>query len=160
MEGGAVAGEIRLLRKPTPTQRFERGRGNLWRLISHLSLNHLSLSAGGIDAIRELLRLYDLPRSATNRRLVEGLVAVDYRPASASLPGNPFPTFVRGMEVRLTVDESSFAGSGLRLFSQVLDHYFGLYVHVNSFTQLKLLSARTQEELFACPMRSGDSPLL
>jgi type VI secretion system protein ImpG len=160
MEGGSLAREIRLLRKPTPSQRFDRGRGALWRLISHLSLNHLSLSAGGIDAIKELLRLYDLPRSATNRRQVDGLVSIDYKAVSASLPGNPFPTFVRGTEVRLVVDEQFFIGSGLRLFVQVLDHYFGLYVHANSFTQLKIVSARTQEDLITCPRRSGDSPLL
>ena len=160
MEGGGLAREIRMLRKPTLSHRFERGRGTLWRLVSHLSLNHLSLSGGGIDALRELLRLYDLPRSATNSRQLAGLVAVEYRPASACLPGNPFATFVRGTEIRLSVDEQNFVGSGLRLFAQVLDQFFGLYVNANSFTQLKLLSARTQEELIACPRRSGDSPLL
>src|SRR5690606_37417105 len=46
MEGGGLAREVRLLRKPTQSSRFERGRGTLWRLLSHLSLNHLSLSAG------------------------------------------------------------------------------------------------------------------
>ena len=74
--------------------------------------------------------------------------------------GNPFPTFVRGTEVHLTVDEANFVGSGLRLFAQVMDHFFGLYVHANSFTQLKLISSRTKEELITCPRRSGDSPLL
>ena len=160
MEGGSLAREIRLVRKPTPSMRFERGRGALWRLISHLSLNHLSLSGGGIDALRELLRLYDLPRSATNRRQIDGVQSIEFKPAHAAMPGNPFVTFVRGTEVRLTVDESHFAGSGLRLFAQVMDHFFGLYVHANSFTQLKIVSARTREELITCPRRSGDSPLL
>jgi len=160
MEGGSLAREIRLVRKPTPSMRFERGRGALWRLISHLSLNHLSLSGGGIDALRELLRLYDLPRSASNRRQIDGVLAIDFKPAHAAMPGNPFVTFVRGTEVRLTVDEANFVGSGLRLFAQVMDHFFGLYVHANSFTQLKIVSARTREELITCPRRSGDSPLL
>ena len=158
--GGSQARSIRMLRKPTPSMRFERGKGALWRLISHLALNHLSLSQGGLDAIKEMLRLYDLPRSATNRSILDGLVAIDYKAATAYLPGNPFATFVRGMEVIFTVDEQKFTGTGLRLFSQVLDHFFGLYVHVNSFTQLKLISSRTQEELIACPRRSGSGPLL
>ncbi|AKJ28556.1 type VI secretion system baseplate subunit TssF [Caldimonas brevitalea] len=156
LEGGSVAREIRLLRKPTAPHRFERGRGALWRLISHLSLNHLSLSAGGVDALKEMLRLYDLPRSAVNQRQIDGVVAVDYRSATAWLQGNPFATFVRGTEVRLTVDEDSFVGTGLRLFATVLDHFFGLYVHANSFTQLTLVSVRTQEEIFKCPPRNGD----
>ena len=160
IEGGGAARQIRMIRKPTLSARFERGHGALWRLISHLSLNHLSLSAGGIEALRELLRLYDLPRSATNSRQVAGLSGIEYRPANACLPGNPFATFVRGTEVRLSVDEQAFVGSGLRLFAQVMDQFFGLYVHTNSFTQLKLVSARTQEDLIVCPRRSGDSPLL
>jgi type VI secretion system protein ImpG len=160
LEGGSVAREIKLVRKPTPSQRFERGRGALWRLISHLSLNHLSLSGGGIEALRELLRLYNLPRSAANRRQIDGVLAIEFKPAHACLAGNPFATFVRGTEVHLTVDEANFVGSGLRLFAQVMDHFFGLYVHANSFTQLKIISARTREELITCPRRSGDSPLL
>jgi type VI secretion system protein ImpG len=160
LPGGGLASEIRLLRKPTPSMRFERGRGALWRLISHLSLNHLSLSAGGIDAIKEMLRLYDLPRSPTNRAMLEGLVHIEYRPATAYLTGQPFSTFVRGTEVVLTVDESRFVGSGLRLFAQLLDRFFGLYTHVNSFTQLKLISARTKEELITCERRTGCHPLL
>jgi type VI secretion system protein ImpG len=159
-EGTRAVREVRLLRKPTLSQRFERGRGALWRLISHLSLNHLSLSAGGLDALRELLRLYDLPRSASNQRQLDGIVGISYHAASACMPGQPFVTFVRGTEVRVTVDEQHFVGTGLRLFGQVLDHFLGLYVHANSFTQLKLLSARTQEELMTFPRRSGDSPLL
>lgn len=160
MPGGGLASEIRLLRKPTPTMRFERGRGALWRLISHLSLNHLSLSAGGMDAIKEMLRLYDLPRSPTNRAMLEGMVGIEYRPATAYLSGQPFSTFVRGTEILLSVDESRFVGSGLRLFAQVLDRFFGLYTHVNSFTQLKLVSARTKEDLIACERRTGCNPLL
>lgn len=160
MDGGSAAREIRFMRKPSPSHRFERGQGAHWRLISHLSLNHLSLSGGGLEALKELLRLYDLPRSATNRRLVDGIVSIDYAAASACLPGNPFVTFVRGTEICLAVEEQHFVGSGLRLFAQVLDHFFGLYAHTNSFTQLKVVSARTREELIVCPRRSGDSPLL
>ena len=51
-EGGGLWREIRLLRKPTRSLRFETGRGALWRLISHLSLNHLSLSAGDRKSTR------------------------------------------------------------------------------------------------------------
>jgi type VI secretion system protein ImpG len=159
-EGGGLWNEIRLLRKPTPAYRFQRDRGALWRLISHLSLNHLSLTGGGLDALKEMLRLYDLPRSAENARMLDGLSAIEFVPANACLPGNPFPTFVRGTEIRLTVDEQHFVGSGLQLFAQVLDRFFGLYVHLNSFTQLKIVSVRTRAVLVACPRRSGDGPLV
>ncbi|MEY4561294.1 MAG: hypothetical protein RLZZ618_571 [Pseudomonadota bacterium] len=160
MEGSAPAKEIRLLRKPTATMRFEQGQGALWRLVSHLSVNHLSLSGGGIDALREMLRLYDLPRSAVTRRQIDSLSAIDFKPATAWLAGQPFASFVRGTEIRLSLNDTHFVGSGLRLFAMVLDHFFALSAHANSFTQLKVVSSRTQQELFACPRRSGDSPLL
>lgn len=160
MSGGGPAREVALLRKPTRSHRVHRGKGMLWRLISHLSLNHLSLSGGGIDAFKELLRLYDLPHSLSNRRQVEALVAIEFKPDTCWLPGEPFATFVRGTEVRLTVDEQGFVGTGLSLFATVLDHFFGLYVHINSYARLTVLSARTHEELIACPPRHGARPLL
>jgi type VI secretion system protein ImpG len=64
------------------------------------------------------------------------------------------------MEVRLTVDESSYVGVGLHLFAQILDRFAGLYVHLNSFSQLTLLSSRTGEELLTCSPRSGAQSLL
>ena len=160
MAGGGPAREVVLLRRPTRSHRVSRGRGMLWRLISHLSLNHLSLSGGGIDALKETLRLYDLPHSAINRRQVEGLQAVEFRTDTAWLPGEPFATFVRGTEVRLSVDEASFVGTGLGLFAEVMAHFFGLYVHVNSHARLTIVSAHTQEELISCPPRHGMRPLL
>ena len=159
-EGGGAWREIRLLRKPTAPYRFETGKGLLWRLISQLSLNHLSLTGSGIDALKEMLRLYDLPRNTINQRTLDGIVAVDYKAAQAFLDGAPFATLVRGTEIRLTVDEQSFVGTGLHLFAQVLDRFFALYVHINSFTQLKLVSSRSGDVLFTCPRRSGEEPLL
>ena len=67
---------------------------------------------------------------------------------------------VRGIEIRLTVDEAAFVGHGIAAFARVLDHFFGLYVHANSFTQLTLLSSEHGEELIRCEPRSGESILV
>lgn len=160
IEGGSVAREIRMLRKPTSTHRIERGRGSLWRLVSHLSLNHLSLSGRGVEALKEMLRLYDLPQDAANRRQVDGVTSIEFVPATAWLTGEPFATFVRGTEVRVVVDEESYVGTGLHLFASMLDRFFGLYVHINSFTKLTLISARTRQPLITCPPRNGATALV
>jgi type VI secretion system protein ImpG len=160
MEGGARAGAITFLRKPTLSQRFEQGGGAHWRLISHLSLNHLSLSEGGVEAFREMLAMYDLPRSPASQRQIGGIEAVGYKATHAWLPGNPFASLVRGMEVRLTIDEEAFVGSGIHAFAHVIERFLGLYVHANSFTQLVVASSKTGEELLKCKPRSGDSSLL
>ncbi|HWJ93218.1 MAG TPA: type VI secretion system baseplate subunit TssF, partial [Telluria sp.] len=80
--------------------------------------------------------------------------------ATTWLPGNPFACLVRGVEVRLTIEEEAFIGSGIHAFAQVIERFLGLYVHANSFTQLVLVSHKTGEELWTCTPRSGDLSLL
>lgn len=159
LEGGALVRHISFLRKPTPTYRLSRGRGAHWRLISHLSLNHLSLTQNGVEAFQETLRLYDLPRSSVNEKILAGVVAIDHASTSRWLPGKPYPCLARGIEITITVDEENFVGSGLHVFSTVLDHFFALYVHINSFTQLNLKSQKSGEILLKCSPRSGNSQL-
>lgn len=158
-EGGTPARVISLLRKPTRPHRFEHGRNGQWRLISHLALNQLSLSGSGVQAFREMLTLYDLPRSPISRRQIDGVHAIDQRPATVWLPGNPFASFVRGLEVRLTVDEESLVGTGIDVFARVVDRFLGLYAHLNSFVQLVLVSKQSGEELIRCAPRAGESIL-
>lgn len=159
MEGGSAARSIRLLRKPTQPSRFDARRGGQWRLISHLSLNYLSLTGSGQEAFKEMLTLYDQPRSAASRRQIDGILAIEQRPSTIWLPGKPFASFVRGLEVRITLDSASFVGSGLDVFARCMDRFLALYVHLNSFIQLVILSGRTGEELIRCAPRTGESIL-
>jgi type VI secretion system protein ImpG len=160
LEGGSSVRSISFLRKPTTSYRFERGRSAHWRLISHLSLNHLSLSDGGVEALREMLALYDLPRSPSSQRQISGIVAIEQKAATTWLVGNPFACLVRGVEVRLTIDEEAFVGSGINTFAHIVERFLALYVHANSFTQLVIVSNKTREELLRCTPRSGDLSLL
>ncbi|MBU1364586.1 MAG: type VI secretion system baseplate subunit TssF [Gammaproteobacteria bacterium] len=160
LEGGSSVRSIKLLRKPSQPCRFDHRRDGQWRIISHLSLNHLSLSGSGLGAFQEMLALYDLPRSASNRRQIEGLREMTQVDKTVWMSGKPFACFVRGVEVRLTLDETSFAGSGLDSFVRCIDRFLGLYVSLNSFIQLVVLSHRTGEELIRCAPRNGDSILL
>ncbi|NML16374.1 type VI secretion system baseplate subunit TssF [Azohydromonas caseinilytica] len=151
---------IRLLRPPTPSRRFALAQGGLWTLISHLRPNPLWLSGRGLEALKELLRLYDLPRSQDTERLLEGLTAIEHRAAQACVTTPRGPHIVRGTEIRLSVREEHFAGRGLHLFAEVLSRFFDLWAHTNSFTQLRLVSAHSGEVLVACPRREGSVPLL
>ena len=59
----------------------------MWRVISHLCLNHLSLSSddGSPDALRELLAIYDHEGSAENRSVIAGVVGVLAAAGAATL---------------------------------------------------------------------------
>src|SRR5215216_503230 len=64
VEGAAPVSRVSCVTKPTPTLRPPLRRGAQWRLVSHLTLNHLSLvesgNDGAPDALQEILFLYDL----------------------------------------------------------------------------------------------------
>mgnify|MGYP001545055026 CR=1 FL=1 len=166
LEGGDLfaasdsrVGTIGLLSRPTPSMRVARGASMRWRLVSHLALNHVSLSASGLGPLKELLALYDARRTAVSARHIAGIVGIEQRPAVEWLPGRPFATFVRGVEVRLTFDEAHYVGSSLATFVRVLDTFFGLFVRLNSFVQLVAVAGRTGEEILRCKPRSAQSTL-
>lgn len=150
----ATAGyPLRFLRKPTPQYRFSAD--SHWRLISHLSLSHCALAPDGLNRLKEMLTLYDLPQSAVSQRQIAGVTGLEHRPARAWLRDDGHSSLVHGIEVRVTLDEDAYAGTGMHLFALVLDHFFGLYVHLNSFSQLTILSQASGKELLRCQPRSG-----
>lgn len=151
--GGATA-MARMLRKPSPSYRFASGNGTHWRLISHLSLNHRSLTEVGLEEFRQMLTLYDLPRSAVTQRQIQGVCGLRYKVVMGWVPGEPCSALMPGIEIRLTLDEDAFVGGGVHLFAEVIDHFFGLYCQINVFSQLLVLSKKTGEELLRCPPRT------
>ena len=111
-DGRGPVSVIRCLTPPTPTVRATLKHNALWKCISHLSLNHLSLSDNeeGADALREILRLYDLSDSPEVQNLLDGIISVKSRRVVGRAPGLP-GAFCRGLEVQLVLDENKFQGS-------------------------------------------------
>ncbi|PHV26332.1 type VI secretion system baseplate subunit TssF [Janthinobacterium sp. BJB426] len=145
----------RFLRKPTPSLRFLADTH--WRLIAHLSLNYSSLTQAGLAEFQKMLSLYDLPRSPTTQRLIQGIVTLEHGSTRAWMPTVPFPTLMPGIAIRLGIDEQAFVGCSIHIFAQVLQRYFALNSQLNCFSQLTLLSHRSGEELLRCPERSADA---
>jgi type VI secretion system protein ImpG len=153
LEQGAGTFPLRFLRRPTQQYRF--GADGHWRLISHLSLSNCSLLQDGMNNLKETLALYDLAQSPLSQHQIAGITGLEHRAARAWLMEGARSALVHGIEVRLTLDEDAFTGSGLHLFAQVLDRFFGLYVHLNSFCQLTILSHASGKELLRCQPRNG-----
>ena len=158
--GATRSGVIRLLRRPTRPARLENGPGMQWRLVSHLALNHHSLVLEGAEGLREMLTLYDPAPSPVSRRQISGIVALDQSETTAWTRHKRGSSLVHGTEIRLTLDEEAYAGAGLHLFVQILDQFFALYVQLNSFVELVILSHQSGKELFRCQPRSGRMALV
>jgi len=143
LETVAPLARVVCLRTPTAPLRPPMRRGAQWRLISHLSLNHLSLTdpSEGLQALQEILRLYDFSDpgeedAAIARNLIEGITSLSSRRVVGWNHAPSAGGFCRGVEVTVEFDEQRYLGTGVMLFASVLERFLGLYATINSFSQL------------------------
>lgn len=138
VEGVAGVKQISCVTAPTPTLRPQVGAGNRWRLISHLTLNHLSLfdTDEGAEPLREILYLYDFRDSAETRAIIDSILSVKCERGVARAPGRDMGAFCRGLDIAIEFEGERFSTSGLYLLAAVLERFLGLYGSINSFTRL------------------------
>jgi type VI secretion system protein ImpG len=163
VEGAAYVRRIVCLTKPTRTVRPPLRHSAQWRLISHLSLNFLSPVEGGQErspeVLQEILKLYDFTDSAAVQQQIQGLTGVSSRQVWRRVRSDRGSGFARGIEATIELDESKFVGTGVYLFSSVLEKFLALYVSINSFSET--IATSQQRGLFKrWPPRSGLQPLL
>ncbi len=155
LEGNAPIKRIVALTKPTLPLRPPTNRMALWQLISHLSLNYLSLVQGGRSALQQILRLYDFTESPFSQRMIEAIVSLESKPHFARVVSENGIAFARGIRVEMELDEEQFVGGGVYLFASVLEHFLALYASLNSFTQLAAKTRQRREVLKEWPPRAG-----
>jgi type VI secretion system protein ImpG len=154
----------RIVALHAPTRQLDPALGGAaqWRLISHLSLNHLSLESGrdGLRALREILRLYAAFGQPSIHEQIMGIREMECRRVVRRVGADAWRGFCRGTEVTLTFDEESFAGTSAFLLATVLNHFFGLYASVNSFTQTVARSRQREGTWKRWEPRAGEQTVL
>jgi len=158
LESGAPVEAVRCLAGPTKPRPSWAEGDSTWRLISHLSLNYLSLldsdEKTGAAALRELLMLYGDLGDAATRKQIEGLRSVNAEAVTRRLPLPGPIAFGRGLAVTVTCDETAFEGSGVFLLGAVLEQFFAKYVSINSFTET-VVRTLDRGEVMRWPARIG-----
>lgn len=149
--------EIVLLRRPTSQVQPPMDGETLWRLVSHLSLNHLSLDGTpqGLRAFREILRLYGVPGRTGFAQQIDGIVAMEVTRAVRRIGAAPWRGFVQGRAVSLTFDEGAFIGSSAYMLGAVISRFLALHAGINSFTQLTIKSLSRDKEWKTWPPAAG-----
>jgi type VI secretion system protein ImpG len=171
LEGRPGITSIAALRKPTEPQPAPIGNASRWRLLSHLTLNYLSITgaangraaagdAHALAALREILRLYDFGDSPVTRQRIAGLVGLTTRAIVRRAGRGSAAAFARGIETQLEFDPAQYTGTGVFLFASVLERFLGLYTSVNSFTQTVARVRQRPGELKRWPPRAGEIQLL
>lgn len=158
---GVGVRRIQSLTHLTPVIRPPQRDAARWRLISHLTLNYLSLE--GPDAakvLREILALYDFQDSEASRALVSALLKVQTRAVTAPLKLDGKTTVCRGLEIEVTFDDALMSGHSMMLFGEVLDRFFALYCSINAFTRMVVRVKGRPDILRKWPPRIGSQPLI
>lgn len=161
VEGDAPVSSIHCITQPTATLRPPLRNRAHWRLMSHLKLNHLSLTGDGSgDALKEILRLYDFRDSDTTRKMIESIRSIKTQPIMAPMHIQRSTALCRGTQVEIEFDPRLIAGGSAFLFASVLERFLALYCTLNSFTRLIARLSNSEGELKRWPPRAGEQVLL
>lgn len=161
-EGSANVEGIVCLTAPTPTRRIPFGAETEWRLVSHLSLNHINLmnNAEATQVLKEMLHLYDYVDSEETHQLINSIEDITSKRVMARDPSGNLNAFCQGVEISVELDENKFTGSSSYLFASVLERFFALFCNINSFTKLSTYNKSKRKLLSQWQARSGEQALI
>jgi type VI secretion system protein ImpG len=156
-DGGPVAAVHTPLSPTRPNPTLAQG-DTAWRLISHLSLNYLSIAQtdGGssAEALRELIGIYAPLGNRVTEKQLEGIVGVSSRPIVRRMSDEVLSTAVRGLEITIDFDEGFFEGTSVYALGAVMERFFRKYTTINSFTET-VLTTEKRGEIARWRPRSG-----
>ncbi|MDO5611859.1 MAG: type VI secretion system baseplate subunit TssF [Paracoccus sp. (in: a-proteobacteria)] len=141
---------------PTAPRRVALPEDRAWGLISHLSLNHQSLTGDGVEVLRNILRLYDPGDSRETARLIDAIAATDARPGFTRMGQVMLP----GTDITLTFDADAIDPATAVFFGAMLDRFLGCYTTLNSFTRLMLKQTGRSDILASFAPRAGEEALI
>lgn len=148
------------IRPPTPNVLPPLGQNLLWRLLSHLSLNYVSLASA--ENLRALLELYVFTETRdrigviANQKRIEGIKQVQATPASRLVSG----VMMQGQDIMVKLQQDHYAGQGdFYLFGSVLDYFLGCYASMNSYIRLIIEEVQKGEQ-YQWPPRIGEHYLI
>ena len=175
----ATPGPILSITRPTAQIPAPEVGTDLWRLISHLSVNQLSFfeAPGALAALKEELLLYSGTHERRVQTQINGIVGVEVERIARHAGAEAWRGFMRGHCVTLTVDKGAFVGGAAYLFGSVMSHFLGYYAGANSFTELAMRYGREassetgdaeksaeqpaeEQEIYRWPARTGDQVVL
>lgn len=133
---------------PTPARQPPMDRTRLWHLISHLSLNYLSVA--DLDNLKSLLKHYAVPGAGERARDLPNLKRIDSIREIRVSPDERLmgDCFVRGQQIVIRLRSDHFTGAGDRyLFGCVLNRFFSGASAVNTYIALKFEDSATGERI-------------
>ena len=154
-----VIKEVRCLMAPTASVRPALQEASRWQLVNHLTLNHFT-GSDALHRLKETLQLYDFRCTPESKALIDGICALRISSGSARVSQQGRTAVCSGSEILLEFTQSSYAGSGIYFFANILDVFFSQYATVNSYTRLSVKLKEHEQLYHRWPARCGTKVLL
>jgi type VI secretion system protein ImpG len=145
---------------PSDSQQAPTGHGVLWRLLSHLAINYLSLADA--DNLKSLLELYLFSaqgadrQEVANRKRIDAITSVTVEPCDRLVGG----ISMRGQAIQVTLNGRQFTSAGdMYLFGMLLDRLMASFASLNCFTEFSLVDD-SSAAVYRWPIRAGDRLLI
>lgn len=159
-QSSAPVTDIHAITRPCKIIRPQLTKGTHWRLVSALSLAHLTVTQDQGAALREVLQLYNVNPTEQNRIIIQSIQNLQTQHITLKLSTPGQLSFCQGLAITLTLDEQPFAGNSVWLFCHLLAHFLALQATINSFVQLRVISATDQRQLYVGSPLMGQLTLL
>jgi type VI secretion system protein ImpG len=162
VQASSAVARVLCITAPTQTLRPPLGRGTRSRLVSHLVLNHLSITGGedGADALRAILQLYDFHDSAQTRAMIDSIHSITAERGTARVSSVGISGLCRGLDVLVEFEPGPFENGQGFLFASVIERFLALYVSINSFSRTTARVRGRADTLRTWPPRAGSRVLL
>lgn len=135
--------QIVSLHRPVPSVHTPRNGETLWKLISQLSVDYLSLASGSqaAQALKEGLRLFS-GGLANHSPEIDAIRSLYSEPTVCRMGTQAWRGFVKGLRVCLEVEDRLPGGNSTFLLARVLQAYLAQRVSINSFVELTLYNKK------------------
>ncbi|MBY0281409.1 MAG: type VI secretion system baseplate subunit TssF [Alphaproteobacteria bacterium] len=162
IEEAVPISRIVCLEKPVPQAYSPSDGETLWRLISQLSVNHLSLTGGeeAVKVLKESLKLYAGPLHSDRHYEIENIQKLQTKKCTRRFGSEAWRGFVNGIHISLDMNVPRGGGDASFLLASVLRHYFALNVSVNSFIELSMFKTNHLDEYMRWHPLPGEKILL
>lgn len=148
---------LELLSRPTPAHYLNHDTQSLWRLISQLSLSHLSYGGEtGLPLLKELINLYGDFQDGRTIPEIDIIKDLQIAPCVDRIGLEAWRGFVQGTHITLTLNDNISPDVPAFLFMAILERAFSQFAALNSFTQLSLIKADQQKVWKTWAPRSGN----
>ncbi|CAB3809115.1 hypothetical protein LMG28688_06926 [Paraburkholderia caffeinitolerans] len=156
----SLVSKITLLHSPTDSTPRLVARKRYWNVLRCLAAGPFSLDESGLPALKALMEAHVPAGPQSGSQQVNAIVGLTHEAATEWVVDKLQSRMVRGLRVRLAVDEGALSGVPLAVYARVLESVFIRYAPAHSFVKLIIVSANNGAEMARGQLLPGEAPLI